>query len=49
MVIEIETYLDEYSNKIKPWLRDIIIDLQISDIWKTQFTIAIKKILKKSV
>ena len=33
--------LDEYLNKIKPYLRDIIIDLQISDTWKIQLTIAI--------
>ena len=33
--------LDEYLNKIKPYLRNIIIDLQISDTWKIQLTIAI--------
>ena len=35
--------LDEYLNKVKPWetLRNIIIDLQNSDIWKVQLTIAV--------
>ena len=33
--------LDEYLNKIKPYLRTIIIDLQNSDTWKIQLTIAI--------
>ena len=33
--------LDEYLNKIKPYLRNIIIDLQISDTWKIRLTIAI--------
>ena len=45
--------LDEYLNKIKPYLKEIIIDLQSSDTWKIQLTIAINfissKILKKSV
>ena len=36
--------LDEYLNKIKPYLKDIIIDLQSSDIWEI-----LQKILKKSV
>ena len=31
--------LDEYLNKIEPYLRDIIIDLQKSDTWKIQLTI----------
>ena len=33
--------LDEYLNKIKPYLRNIIINLQNSDTWKIQLTIAI--------
>ena len=33
--------LDEYLNKIKSYLRTIIIDLQNSDTWKIQLTIAI--------
>ena len=33
--------LDEYLNKIGPYLRNIIIDLQNSDTWKIQLTIAI--------
>ena len=36
--------LDEYLNKIKPYLKDIIIDIQSSDIWKV-----LQKIAKKSV
>ena len=34
--------LDEYLIKIKPYLKDIIIDLQSSDTWKIQLTIAMK-------
>ena len=34
--------LDEYLIKIKPYLKDIIIDLQSSDTWKIHLTIAIK-------
>ena len=30
--------LDEYLNKIEPYLRDVIIDLQSSDTWKIQLT-----------
>ena len=33
--------LDEYLNKIEPYWRNIIIDLQNSDVWKIQLTIAI--------
>ena len=33
--------LDEYLNKTKPYLRNIIIDLQNSDTWKIQLAIAI--------
>ena len=33
--------LDQYFNKIKPYLRDIIIDLQSSDTWKVYLTVAI--------
>ena len=40
MVIEIETY-HSHHYKIEPYLRDIIIDLQKSDTWKIQLTIAI--------
>ena len=39
--------LDEYLNKIKPYLRNIIIDLQNSDAWKIQLTIAIDIISSK--
>ena len=35
------TFIDEYLNKIKPYLSNIIIDLQNSDTWKIQLTIAI--------
>ena len=39
--------LDKYLNKIKPYLRDIIIDLQNSDTWKIQLKIAINFISSK--
>ena len=39
--------LDEYLNKIKPYLKDIMIDLHRSDIWKIQLTIAINFISSK--
>ena len=39
--------LDSYLNKIKPYLRNIIIDLQSSDTWKTHSTMAIKFISSK--
>ena len=35
---------DEYLNKIKSYLRNVIIDLQNSDRWKIQLTIAINLI-----
>ena len=37
----------DYLNKIKPYLRNIIIDLQNSDTWKIQLTIAINFIFSK--
>ena len=39
--------LDEYLNKIKAYLRNIITDLQNSDAWKIQLTIVIKFISSK--
>ena len=39
--------LDEYLNKIKPYLRNIIINLWNSDTWKIQFTISINFISSK--
>ena len=39
--------LDEYLYKIKPYMRNIIIDLQNSDTWKNQLTIAINFISSK--
>ena len=41
--------LEEYFTKIKPYLRNIIIDLQESDTCKIQLTIAIKFIFSKDV
>ena len=41
--------LDEYLHKIKPYLRNIIINLQKSDAWKIQLTIAINIISSKDV
>ena len=40
--------LDEYLNKIKSYLRNIIINLQISDSWKIQLAIAINFISSKN-
>ena len=37
----------KYLNKIKPYFRNIIIDLQSSDTWKIQLTIAINFISSK--
>ena len=37
----------EYLDKIKPYLRDIIINLQKSDTWKIQLTIPINFISSK--
>ena len=39
--------LDKYINKIEHYLRNIITDLQNSDTWKTQLTIAINFISSK--
>ena len=39
--------MDGYYNKIEPYLRNIIIDLQNYDTWKTQLTIAITFISSK--
>ena len=41
--------LREHLNKIEPYLRHIIIDLQKSDTWKIQLTIAINLISSKDV
>ena len=48
-VIVINLSLEEYLDKIKPYLRDIIIDLQESDTWKIQLTIAISFFCPKDV
>ena len=40
--------LDEYLNKIKSYLRNIIINLQISDSWKIRLVIAINFISSKN-
>ena len=39
--------LDEYLNKIETYLRNTIINLQNSDTWKIQLTIAINFISSK--
>ena len=39
--------LDEYYNKVKPYLRDILMDLQSPDTWKIQLRIAINFISSK--
>ena len=41
--------LKEYLNKIKPFLRDIIINLQKSETWKIQLTKAINFISSKDI
>ena len=33
--------IEEYLNKVRPYLKDIITDLKKSDAWKIQLTIAI--------
>ena len=38
---------DQYLNKIKPYLRNKIIDFPNSDAWKIQLTIAINFISSK--
>ena len=39
----------EYLNKLKSYLKDIIIDLQISGTWKIQLTIAINFISSEDI
>ena len=39
--------LDEYLNKIKPYLRNMIINIQNSDTWKIQLIVAINFISSK--
>ena len=39
--------LDKYLNKVKPYLRDIMTDLQSSDTWKIQLAIAVNFIYSK--
>ena len=39
----------EYLDKIKPYLKDIIINLQKSDTWKIQLTIPFNFISSKDV
>ena len=41
--------LKEYLNRNNPHLRDIIIDLQESDTWKIQLTIAISLLFLRDV
>ena len=40
--------VEEYLNEIKPYFKDIAIDLQKSDTWKIQLTIAINFISSKA-
>ena len=40
-------WTEEYLNKIRPYLKDIISDLKKSDTWKIQLTIAINFISSK--
>ena len=48
MVIEVKT-ITRRINKIKPCMRDIIIDLQESDTWKIQLTISFYFIFLKDL
>ena len=41
--------VEEYLNKVKPYLKDIIIDLQNSSTWKVQLTTAINFIFSKDL
>ena len=42
MEMEIKHYqFEEYLDKIRPYLKDIINDLKQRDAWKTQITITI--------
>ena len=41
--------IEEYLDKLKPYLKDIIIDLQNSDTWKIHLTIGISFISPKDV
>ena len=47
MVIEIKLSFEEYLNKIRAYLKDIIDDLKKPDTWKMQLTIAIKFLSSK--
>ena len=47
MVIKINLSLDEYLNKIKPYLKNIITDPQNSNTQKIQLTVAIYFISSK--
>ena len=46
-VIEKKLSIEEYLNKIKPYLKDIINNLKKSDMWNIQLTIAINFIFFK--
>ena len=49
MVIKMSLFLslDKHLSKSKPYLKNIIIDLQNSDTWKIKLTIAINLISSK--
>ena len=47
VMIEIKTYVMKYLDKIKLYLRDIIINLRISDTRKFQLTIAVNFIFSE--
>ena len=40
--------MEEYLNKVRPYLKDIINDVTKSDSWKIQLTIAINVISSKN-
>ena len=48
-VIKKNLPVKKYLNEIKPYLRDVLINLQISGTWKVQLTIGINFIFSNDV
>ena len=48
-VIKKNLPVKKYLNEIKPYLRDVLINLQISGTWKVQLTIGINLISSNDV
>ena len=47
MKVKVIESAEEYFNKIKPYLKDIINDLKKPDTWKIQLTILINSIFSR--